>query len=123
MQNAPTATAPALVAVEVNSSTDALQFLSSHPAVREITPGPEGAVVVRLDAAWNEHQQAPARGDQDHAPRRAPDLELHGPGAPSPALAAHPRAQYAETFFDGLGDPVFAPRGWWHTRLWLAPSI
>jgi len=22
-------------------------------------------------------------------------------------------------FFDGLGDPEHAPRGWWHARIWL----
>jgi hypothetical protein len=34
----------------------------------------------------------------------------------------HPRAEHVEAFFDGLGDPVAAPLGWWHARVWLRPA-
>lgn len=55
-------------------------------------------------------------------PARAPDAEEHGEGAPSAEVKARAEAAYhAELFFDALGDPEHAPRGWWHLKLWTAP--
>ena len=105
--------AQALDAVEIDTVLGDNAFLQTHPAVRHVAPGKDGGLVVWLDAT------APGNLLSEVAPDRPPEVEMHGPGAPSAGLGAHPRAEHVELFFDGLGDPVAAPRGWWHARVWL----
>ncbi|CAN7481863.1 hypothetical protein [Caulobacter sp. LjRoot300] len=105
--------AQALEAVEIDTVLGDDAFLQTHPAVRHVAPGKDGGLVVWLDAT------APGSLLSEGTPDRPPEVELHGPGAPAASLAAHPRAEHVQLFFDGLGDPVAAPRGWWHARVWL----
>jgi hypothetical protein len=111
------ATALSLSAVELDGVSGDPGYLEALPFVRHVQSAPDGGLVV-----WLEPANACAPSLTDEAPARPADVELHGPGAPCEALIAHPRAQHVEMFFDGLGDPVFAPRGWWHARVWLRPA-
>lgn len=55
-------------------------------------------------------------------PVRPADEELSGDGAPPDAIRTRAdEAHYAELYFDALGDPEHAPRGWWHLKLWTGP--
>jgi hypothetical protein len=105
--------AQALDAVEIDTVLGDDSYLQTHPAVRHVAPRPDGGLIVWFDAA------APEPPLSDEVPDRAPEVELHGPGAPSAGLSAHPRAEHVQLFFDALGDPDAAPRGWWHARVWL----
>ncbi len=105
--------AQALDAVEIDTVLGDDGYLRTHPAVRHVAPGRDGGLIVWLDAS------APDPALSDVAPDRPPEVELHGPGAASSVLAAHPRAEHVQLFFDGLGDPDAAPRGWWRARVWL----
>ncbi|WP_454719073.1 hypothetical protein [Caulobacter segnis] len=102
--------------IAVNLVGDA-GFLQTLPATRHLGVGRDGGVVVWLDDAEGEGPVLdPVRPD------RPPEVELNGEGALPRALLDHPRAQYVEAAFDGLGDPVAAPLGWWHVRVWLKPA-
>lgn len=114
MEHARPFDALALDAVEVSCLLGGAGFLDSHPAVHHVTRAVDGGLTVWIDPALSQvFAQCP------DAPDRPAEVELHGPGAPCEALLAHPRTEYAEVFFDGLGDPESAPLGWWHARVWL----
>jgi hypothetical protein len=100
-----------MVAVEILGDNSYLQTL---PATVHLGRRTDGGVVVWLDDACD---SGPALDET--RPGREPEVELHGPGALPRAILEHPRAQYVETFIDGLGDPEAAPLGWWHARVWL----
>jgi hypothetical protein len=105
------AAAKSLIAVQLVGEPG---YLETLPATRHLGVGGDGGILVWLDEAQGDGPVLdPTRPD------RPPEVELHGGGAIHPALLDHPRAQYVETFFDGLGDPVAAPLGWWHARVWL----
>lgn len=54
-------------------------------------------------------------------PNRAPDEELHGEGpTPQGVRVRAEEAYYAEVSIDH-GDPIHAPRGWWHAKIWKGP--
>ncbi len=114
MNHAHPATALSLSAVEIDGLSGDPGYLDALPFVHHVDPAADGGLVVWLRAG---DAQAPDLGGLP--PERPADVELHGPGAPCQALVAHPRVQHVEMFFDGLGDPVCAPRGWWHARVWL----
>lgn len=105
------AAARSLVAVDLVGEPG---YLETLPATRHLGVGREGQTLVWLDDdARDDPDLDPVRPD------RPPEIEMHGEGAlPRPVLQ-HPRAQYVEAFFDGLGDPETAPTGWWHARVWL----
>lgn len=105
--------ARALDAVEIDTVLGDDGYLQTHPAVRHVAPGRDGGLIVWLDAATEDVALSQS------APDRPPEVELHGPGAPSSVLTAHPRAEHVQLFIDGLGHPIAAPRGWWHARVWL----
>lgn len=79
-------------------------YLETHPSTVHLGAGSDGRVVVWLDEAQGEGPVFDGA-----RPDRAPEVELHGEGAPPSALLHHPRAQHAEVFFDALGDPEAAP--------------
>jgi hypothetical protein len=55
-------------------------------------------------------------------PNRPPDDEQHGAGrAPDGIKVRAEEAYYAELFIDAMGDPIHAPGGWWHLKLWKGP--
>jgi hypothetical protein len=55
-------------------------------------------------------------------PNRPPDFEDHGDGpAPEGVKVRAEEAYYAELAVDAMGDPIHAPRGWWHLKLWKGP--
>ena len=111
MTQARLAAARPLIAVEVSGDND---YLVTLPATRQLQIVGEGCALVWLDAAsCDEPILDTAR------PERPPEVELHGQGAMPSVVLHHPRAQFTEAFFDGLGDPVAAPMGWWHARVWL----
>jgi len=100
--------------VEIDGLSGAPGYLDALPFVHHVDPAADGGMVVWLRAC-----DAQAPGPEGLPPERPADVELHGPGAPCHALVAHPRVEHVEMFFDGLGDPICAPRGWWHARVWL----
>lgn len=114
MKPAHPATALSLRPVELDGLSGDPTYLEDLAFVRHVAPTPDGGLVVWLDAT-----EVAGPPLDDEAPARPADIELHGQGAPCAALTAHPRAQHVEMFFDGLGDPQCAPRGWWHARVWL----
>lgn len=114
MNHAHPVTAEPLTAVEIDGLVGAPGYLETLPAVRHVEAGRDGGLVIWLDRTID---AAPALDEA--RPDRPHEVELHGQGAPCQALVDHPRAQHAEMFFDGLGDPEHAPRGWWHARVWL----
>ncbi len=114
MHHAPTVTAQSLTAVEIDGLTGQPGYLESLPWVRHVDTARDGGLVV-----WFEDPPAEAPHLEERRPERPPQVELHGQGAPCRALVEHPRARHVEMFFDGLGDPEYAPRGWWHARIWL----
>lgn len=89
-------------------------YLQTLPATRHLGFGQGGRALVWLDDDERDEPLLDAV-----RPERPPEVELHGEGALPQAALNHPRAQYVETFFDGLGDPEAAPLGWWHARVWL----
>ena len=103
-----------LTAVAIESLTGDAGYLETLPGVHHVEALVVGGVVV-----WLEDQPGRPPTLDEVRPARAPDVELHGQGAPAGALVEHPRAEHVELFFDGLGDPEYAPRGWWHARVWL----
>lgn len=107
--------ARSLIAVEVTGEPG---YLESLPATRHLGVGRDGQVLVWLDDA---DDGDPATDEK--RPDRAPEVEFHGQGALPSALLNHPRIQFYETFFDGLGDPEAAPLGWWHARIWLKAAL
>lgn len=107
-------TAQSLTAVEIDGVVGEAGYLETLPGAHHIDVKKDGAVVIWLEAL--EVEPPPL---DEVRPERPPEIELHGQGAPCPALVNHPQAQHVEMFFDGLGDPVAAPRGWWHARVWL----
>ena len=100
-----------MIAVEVTGEPG---YLETLPATRHLGARTDGGVVVWLDDADDDGPSL-----DETRPDRPPEIELHGEGALPSAVLHHPRAQYVETFFDGLGDPEAAPLGWWHARVWL----
>lgn len=105
------AAARSMIAVELIGEPG---YLETLPATRHLGVGRDGRVLVWLDDIEGDGPDLdPARPD------RPPEVELHGEGALPTALLNRPRVQFTEAFFDGLGDPVAAPRGWWHLRIWL----
>lgn len=55
-------------------------------------------------------------------PNRPPDDEQHGEGRAPPGIQVRAEeAYYAELFVDAMGDPIHAPKGWWHLKLWEGP--
>lgn len=114
MNHAHPVTAQSLTAVEIDGLVGAPGYLETLPAVRHVDAGHDGRLVV-----WLEDRQDEGSVLDEARPERPPEVELHGQGAPCRALVEHPRAEHVEMFFDGLGDPVSAPRGWWYARVWL----
>lgn len=113
MSSARPSAAKSLIAVNVSGQSD---YLASLSATRHLGIGADGAMLV-----WLDHADATPVVEV-RRPDRSPEVELHGEGAMHPALLSHPRLQYYERFFDGLGDPEAAPHGWWHARVWLKAS-
>jgi hypothetical protein len=103
--------AQSLIAIEVMGDRG---YLETHPSTVHLGAGRDGQVVVWLDEAEGDGPVL-----DETRPDRPPEVEMHGEGPPPSALLHHPRAQHAEVFFDALGDPEAAPRGWWHARIWL----
>jgi len=59
--------------------------------------------------------------DVQRRPERSPDEELYGEGAtPEGIKVRAEEAYYAEVYIDH-GDPIHAPRGWWHAKIWKRP--
>ncbi|MDG2528165.1 hypothetical protein [Caulobacter endophyticus] len=114
MNHAHPVTAEPLTAVEIDGLLGELGYLETLPAVGHVEVAADGGLTVWLDPTAGEAPWLDAP-----RPERSPDVELHGQGAPCRALVDHPRAEHVEMFFDGLGDPMSAPRGWWHARVWL----
>ncbi|MDR6624504.1 hypothetical protein [Caulobacter segnis] len=114
MNHAHPVTAKPLTAVEIDGILGKPDYLDTLPAVRHVGACREGGLVVWLESGLDDEPTL-----DEVRPDRAPEVELHGQGAPCSALVDHPRAQHVEMFFDGLGDPECAPRGWWHARIWL----
>lgn len=110
MNQARLAAARSLIAVDVSGDRD---YLAMLPATRHLGVAGDGRALVWLD---DDAERAACDGPR---PKRPPEVELHGDGAMHPALLSHPRLEHYEAFFDGLGDPEAAPRGWWHARVWL----
>jgi len=110
MSQARIAAARSLIAVNVAGEAD---YLATLPATRHLGVAQDGRALVWLD------DEAESRAVEGPRPDRPPEVELHGEGALHPALLNHPRLEHCEAFFDGLGDPQAAPRGWWHARVWL----
>jgi hypothetical protein len=114
MQPARPLEARSLSAVDIDGVLGDDGYLQSHPSVIGVTPGRDGGWV-----AWIDDTPLALPDLAMARPDRPADVELHGPGAPNETLAFHPRAEHVEIFFDGLGDPEAAPRGWWHASVWL----
>lgn len=114
MHPAPSITAQPLTAVEISGLVGERAYLDTLPSARHVSEGRDGKLVVWLEARIEDTPSL-----DEARPERPPEVELHGEGPPCAALVEHPRAQHVEMFFDGLGDPVAAPRGWWHARIWL----
>lgn len=117
MNHAHPVIAKPLTAVEIDGFIGEPSYLETLPAVRHVDPGRDGGLIIWLEEVEDDRLRL-----EDDRPERPPEVELHGQGAPRPALLDHPRAQHVEMFFDGLGDPDFAPMGWWHARVWLKAS-
>jgi hypothetical protein len=101
--------------VEIDSVVGDERYLLTHPWVSHVAPVRDGGLIVWVDDDPLDYPEL-----TEKAPDRPADVQLHGPGAPCEALVAHPRAEHVQLFFDALGDPEHAPRGWWHARIWLA---
>jgi len=114
MGHAHPVTAKSLTAVEIDGLVGAASYLETLPAVQHVSASRDGGLVI-----WLEDGQEDEPVWDEACPARPPEVELHGQGAPCSALVHHPRAQHVQMFFDGLGDPEAAPRGWWHARIWL----
>jgi len=114
MCQTPLASAQSLTVVEIDGLIAQAGYLESLPWVQHVDTASSGGLVV-----WLADPPTECAFTEGDPPERPPEVELHGQGAPCRALVGHPLAQHVEVFFDGLGDPEFAPRGWWHARVWL----
>lgn len=103
-----------LTVVEIDDVIGEPGYLAALPHVRRVEPQGDGVLIV-----WIEDDDAPGPDLSEVCPDRAPEVQLHGPGAPRPGLLDHPRTEHVELFVDSVGHPEAAPFGWWHARIWL----